>query len=320
MGAGSIYSSSRSWRSEAASEGGGIEGLQDRFSRIRAEARRRESGIRAEIAAVCKAHANVLRERKRIVEQRYEQREERSRMEAECLAAQETEDFVEADRLQEAAARAVEVGKRLEIAAASLSKESESMDERRHLLEKELITCWGDCAAEMERASRGSVSEFERAVRDWEREADRNGDEVEDRMQQAKRMLEHVRLDTERIEEEKQEVMRAVEGKTLSQSAELQGLVRKRETIRSEVAELMRLLKAKQDEEAGLSTRINVIEGEIEGVREQYGAKIARLEEREKVAERERAECEREVCIVKEAENECKEKKKRMKERSVPTP
>lgn len=36
-------------------------------------------------------------------------------------------------------------------------------------------------------------------------------------MYQARRMLEHVRLDTERIEEEKREVMRAVEGKTISQ-------------------------------------------------------------------------------------------------------
>jgi chromosome segregation ATPase len=110
---------------------------------------------------------------------------------------------------------------------------------------------------------------------------ERSQEEIDDQKEQVKHQLEHLRLDKERIAEERGVVQKAVDDKTSVQRAEVSAKEGERDAIRREIEELLAKLKAKQQEEARLTTEIDKIGRDISDVTAMYGAKLAKLDDRQ---------------------------------------
>jgi hypothetical protein len=293
----SAGSSSSSAHQTAQSNGankGGVDGLEAMLARVKGDADQRASDLKSEMARVGAAQARVQGERQDIMRSMAQERDEVKRLETAEAAAQEREDFEEAARVVELSEAAAERLREFECRMSELGKQSDALDDTRHELHKQLVKCWGECAREIEYASRGYVGEFEQDLRRAKREIERSQEEIDDQKEQVKHQLEHLRLDKEKITDERSVVQKAVDDKTSVQRAEMGAKEAQRDGIRKEIEELLALLKIKQDEEARLTSDIDKIGRDISDVTSMYGAKLTKLDDRQTRAEAQVHWC---VCV-----------------------
>lgn len=237
------------------------------------------NALGAEASALTQHQCRVRQGREAIMSRLRQAMREVCAVECAQAAAQEREDYEAAeDLLVRAAALAGEVSK-LELASTQLTRELESLSDKRMLLHSRQAGIWARTAEMMEtellkrRADNAKHAEALLAQETRVEEA------LAQRLDEVAHQLQHLRFDKEKVAQERELLQDALDARTWVERAEMDKLEAARATVREEIKELMLLLKIKKDEEAALSQQLAAAGQRVLEVRQSFAPKLGKLEE-----------------------------------------
>lgn len=126
--------------------------------------------------------------------------------------------------------------------------------------------------------------------------------------------LQHIRFDKEKISQEHALMEESVAARTSVERAEMEKFEEDRRRVRTEIEEIMQLLKQKEVEEAALSQRLAAAGERVLQVRASFAPKIASLEERTAAAAARENECASRHAAIAAAQDELREERARTKQ------
>jgi hypothetical protein len=276
------------------------------------------NALGAEASALTQHQCRVRQGREAIMSRLRQAMREVCAVECAQAAAQEREDYEAAeDLLVRAATLAGEVSK-LELASTQLTRELESLSDKRMLLHARQAGIWARAAEMMEtellkrRADNAKHAEALLAQETRVEEA------LAQRLDEVAHQLQHLCFDKEKVAQERELLQDALDARTWVERAEMDKLEAARATVREEIKELMLLLKIKKDEEASLSQQLAAAGQRVLEVRQSFAPKLGKLEElAAQIAQREAEYASRQAAVTAAQEDLRQERARTQQQQAV---